>query len=389
MRVCFVTNFITPYRRTFFEKLCANSCHDWLVLRGKVKQETGRPDYKGSIAVPIQEVENIERGLGPFTLRFQKGALSSVRSHNPDTLILLGMAGNVSNWLMMVWARLTGRRILIWACGWEPQKAGSMSLWIKKRLMWAYFGMAHKCLLYSTKGMRYLESTGISRENLEICFNGIEIDEMFANEKQITTEAEAIRARECQSGDFVFLYVGGLLKEKRIDLLLDAFSSIQQAAPFAKLWIIGEGPDGAHIKAYAQDLKLEQVKFFGRIVEGVDSFFAAADVFVLPGLGGLAFNQAMYWGTPCIGTEADGTEDDLVIEGKTGFRFIQGDKESLQTVMLNATRLPPTQLAEMGAEARKVIVERSNVNQMVTVFNRALEKLDSPGSGRAQSSSRS
>lgn len=389
MRVCFVTNFITPYRKTFFEKLCANSCHDWLVLKGKVEQETGRPDYKGSIAAPTKDVENIERGLGPFTLRFQKGALSAVRSHNPDTLILLGIAGNVSNWLVMAWARLTGRRVLIWASGWEPQRAGSLSLWLKKRLMWAYFGMAHKCLLYSTKGMSYLESTGVCRQKLEICFNGIEIDDMVANEKQILLEANAIRARESQPNDFIFLYVGGLLKEKRIELLLDAFSSIQQSAPFAGLWVVGEGPDGAHIRAYAKDLKLERVRFFGRIIEGVDSFFAAADVFVLPGLGGLAFNQAMYWRTPCIGTEADGTEDDLVIEGKTGFRFEQGDQESLQTVMLNAIRIPPAQLAQMGAEARKVIVERSNVTQMVAVFNRALEELDFPGDGRAKSSSRS
>ena len=383
MRVCFITNFITPYRKTFFEKLCANSCHDWLVLRGKVTQETGRPGYKGSIAVPTKEIENIERGLGSFTLRFQRGALSSARSHNPDTLILLGMAGNVSNWLVMVWARLTGRRVLIWACGWEPQRAGSLSLWIKKRLMWAYFGMAHKCLLYSTKGMRYLESTGVRRKNLEICFNGIEIDDMVANEKEVIVEAAALRDRESEPDDFIFLYVGGLLKEKRIELLLDAFSSIQKSAPFARLWIVGDGPDGSFIKAYAENLKLERVRFFGRIIEGVDSFFAAADVFVLPGLGGLAFNQAMYWRTPCIGSEADGTEDDLVIEGKTGFRFEQGDQESLQTVMLNAIKLPHAQLMGMGAEAHKIIVERSNVNQMVAVFNCALEELDFPGSRRA------
>lgn len=389
MRVCFLTNFITPYRKTFFEKLCANSAYDWLVLRGKVRQETGRPDYKGVIAVPTKEVENIERGLGPFTLRYQKGALSLVRSHNPDTVIVLGLAGNISNWLIIAWARLTKRRVLIWACGWEPQRAGSPSLWLKKRLMWVYFGMAHKCLLYSTKGMRHLQSTGIRREKLEICFNGIEIDQMVANEKQIMVEAEALRAKESKRDNFIFLYVGGLLKEKRIELLLDAFSSIQRDAPIAQLWIVGDGPDGDLIKAYAENLKLERVRFFGRIVEGVDPFFAAADVFVLPGLGGLAFNQAMYWRTPCIGSEADGTEDDLVIDDKTGFRFVQGDQESLQAVMLKAMRLPRAQLAVMGNEARKVIVERSNVNHMVAVFNRALAELSVSGRGSATSSSSS
>ena len=52
MRVCFLTNFITPYRKTFFEKLCANSAYDWLVLRGKVKAGDRAPrlqrSYRGA-----------------------------------------------------------------------------------------------------------------------------------------------------------------------------------------------------------------------------------------------------------------------------------------------------------------------------------------------------
>jgi glycosyltransferase involved in cell wall biosynthesis len=85
----------------------------------------------------------------------------------------------------------------------------------------------------------------------------------------------------------------------------------------------------------------------------------------------------MYWRTPCIASEADGTEDDLVIEGRTGFRFVQGDQESLQNVMLKTLRLPESELAEMGAAAREMIINQSNVNQMVSVFNRALEELGS------------
>ena len=383
MRVCFVTNFIPPYRRTFFEKLCANSRYSWLVLRGRVGQETGRPDYKGKIAAPTLEVDNVERTLGPFTLRYQRGALSLVRPHKPDVLVLLGMAGNISNWLLLVWARLTGRRVVIWACGWEPQKAGSLSLWAKQKLMRVYFGLAHKCLLYSTKGMNYLASTGVPRNKLEVCFNGIEIDELLANELQLLDEAAALRARESEPGDFVFLYVGGLLEEKRVDFLLDAFEAIREKSRSAKLWIVGDGPDAPRVKARAAQLQLTGVTFFGRIIDGVDAYFSAADVFVLPGLGGLAFNQAMIWRTPCIGTEADGTEDDLVIEGQTGFRFVLDDLESLRSVMHKASTLPATKLAAMGEEARGVIVERSNVDQMVAIFHRTLDDLAVPGAGRA------
>lgn len=387
MRVCFVTNFIPPYRKTFFEKLCANRRYDWLILRGRVGQETGRPDYKGKIAAPTQEVENVERALGPFTLRFQSGALSSVRPHKPDVLVLLGMAGNISNWLLLAWARLTGRRIVIWACGWEPQKAGSPSLWVKQRLMGVYFGLADKCLLYSTKGLNYLASTGVSRQKMAVCFNGIEIDELLANEQQIIHEAKTLRANEAAVGDFVFIYVGGLLEEKRVDLLLDAFASVRHENPSTRLWVVGDGPDAPRLKVHANRLGLTGVTFFGRIIEGVDAYFAAADVFVLPGLGGLAFNQAMFWRTPCIGTEADGTEDDLVIDGETGFRFELDQLESLRAVMQKASHLPAEQLAAMGEKARGVIVERSNVDQMVAIFHRTLDDLATTSTARVQRSS--
>ena len=378
MRVFFVTNFIPPYRKTFFEKLCANTRHDWLVLRGRVGQETGRPDFKGAISAPTKEVDNVERALGPFTLRFQSGGFPLVRTHKPDVLILLGMVGNLSNWMLLVWARLTGRKVIIWACGWEPQKSGSLALWVKQRMMRLYFGLADKCLLYSTKGMSYLASIGVPRQNLEVCFNGVEIDDLLINEQQIVADAAALRARENKDGDFVFLYVGGVLREKRVDFLLDAFAAIHKENPSTKLWIVGDGPDAPRVKAYAAQLQLTGVTFFGRVIEGVDAFFAAADVFVLPGLGGLAFNQAMIWRAPCIGTEADGTEDDLVIDGATGFRFKLDDLESLCAEMRRASSLPRVQLVAMGEKARTVIIDRSNVNQMVAIFHRALDGLANP-----------
>jgi len=382
MRVCFVTNFIPPYRRTFYEKLCALQRVQWLIVHGRAGHESGRPDYQGNIAAPMAEVGNVEKRLGPFTLRFQKNVISVVRSHKPSVLIVLGMAGNISNWLLMGWARMTGRKVVIWACGWEPQKPGSFSLWMKQRLMSIYFGMANKCLLYSTKGMRYIEATGVPRRKLEVCYNGIETDELLANEVRVACDAAAIRGRHSAVGDFVFLYVGGLLKEKRVDFLLDAFHSIRQENSSAKLWIVGDGPDAARIKAHAARLQTNGVTFFGRIFEGVDGYFCAADVFVLPGLGGLAFNQAMVWRTPCIGTEADGTEDDLVIPGETGFRFILDDSASLRLEMHRALNLPAAQLATMGDKARRMIVDRSNVNQMVAAFHRTLDELCATSSMR-------
>lgn len=68
MRVSFVTNFIPPYRKTFYEKLCAHPGHEWQVLRGRVDKETGRPDYRGPIDAPIVQVDNVEWPAGPYKI---------------------------------------------------------------------------------------------------------------------------------------------------------------------------------------------------------------------------------------------------------------------------------------------------------------------------------
>ena len=112
-----------------------------------------------------------------------------------------------------------------------------------------------------------------------------------------------------------------------------------------------------------------------RIIGGVDKYFAAADYFVLPGAGGLAINQAMFWEIPCIVSIADGTEEDLVYHNKTGFRFKFDSKDSLVSAMNKALGLSNSKRIAMGREAKRIVVERSNVNMMVETFYEVCKKL--------------
>ena len=375
MRICFVTNFIPPYRKTFYEKLCCNSAHTWLVVRGRVKGETGRPEYTGGLQFPTVDANNVERKLGPLTLRMQQGALAAVRKHSPDVVVMLGMVGNLSNWMLLVWARLTGRKVVMWACGWQPQATGSVSLSVKQLLMRLHFNLADRCLLYSSKGRDYLASVGVRQDRMVVCYNGIEIDDLLLQENKTEQDAAQLRAENLAGDDFIFLYVGGLIADKRVDLLLDAFEEIRGGNPRAVLWIVGDGPEAVSLRQYAALKNNGGVRFFGRIVDDVDRFFSAADVFVLPGIGGLAFNQAMIWRTPCIGSEADGTEDDLLLDGKTGFRFIRDNTASLQAAMAAAISAPEAAMRAMGEEARQLIVDRSNVTRMVETFKTCIDEL--------------
>ena len=129
------------------------------------------------------------------------------------------------------------------------------------------------------------------------------------------------------------------------------------------------------IKRLAETLKMKRIVFWGRVIEDVDVFFAAADYFVLPGVGGLALNQALFWGLPCIVSEADGTEDDLVFENRTGFRFASNDENSLKTALQKCLALPEEQRVSLGFAGRRLVIERSNVNEMVKTFLLTIQRL--------------
>jgi len=159
---------------------------------------------------------------------------------------------------------------------------------------------------------------------------------------------------------------------------LEAFAHVNRKVDRTYLWLVGDGPDLSFFKTKAEDLNLCNIRFWGRIIDDVDKFFAAADIFVLPGIGGLALNQAMFWKTLCICSEADGTEDDLIIDGITGYRFMKGDVQSLTSTMFKALYEKGTEAGQKMAEnSREIIMTRSNVDVMVETFGRNINLLNS------------
>ncbi len=102
-------------------------------------------------------------------------------------------------------------------------------------------------------------------------------------------------------------------------------------------------------------------------------YFTEADLFVLPGTGGLAVQEAMSYGLPVIVAKGDGTQDDLVRAGN-GWQIPPDDFNALVTTLKNALS-DLTRLRKMGAESYRIVTEEININKMVEVFVSALNSL--------------
>ena len=125
----------------------------------------------------------------------------------------------------------------------------------------------------------------------------------------------------------VFLFVGRVDGEKKLDVLLRAMSHIQSAD--VQLAIAGRGAALEGLQALAAELQLgERVRFTGFIPnEDLHVLLNSADIFVMPSeaeLLSLATLEAMACGRPVLLANAVALPE-LVIEGVNGYLFRPGD----------------------------------------------------------------
>lgn len=169
------------------------------------------------------------------------------------------------------------------------------------------------------------------------------------------------------------LHVGRLVSQKRVDLLLTAFRAVVARFPQAELLVVGDGPEAESFRVLTDTLGIvKNVTFAGAVYDPYElaTHFLSSSVFVLPGLGGLSINEAMFYGLAVICSGGDGTERFLVREGFNGTFFNEGDMESLTRAMI-ALISDQNALAEMGRRSRGIIDREVNIHTVVREYVRA------------------
>ncbi|MBI1794715.1 MAG: glycosyltransferase [Chloroflexi bacterium] len=139
----------------------------------------------------------------------------------------------------------------------------------------------------------------------------------------------ACRARYgLDPGRTIFLFVGRVDKEKRLDVLLRAFQYLKRDD--IQLAIAGSGAELNELQALAKKLNLgERVRFTGFIHENLHVLLNSADIFTMPSeaeLLSIASLEAMACGRPVLLADAVALPE-LVTQGVNGYLFKPGDSK--------------------------------------------------------------
>jgi phosphatidylinositol alpha-1,6-mannosyltransferase len=121
------------------------------------------------------------------------------------------------------------------------------------------------------------------------------------------------------------LIVGRLWAEeqgKGHDALIAGLPRVREAAPGARLWIVGVGDDAPRLERSVRERGLEEaVRFFGAVSDAeLGRLYRSARIFAMPSRQegfGLVYAEAMWHGLPCIGSTADAAGE-VIADGRTG-----------------------------------------------------------------------
>jgi glycosyltransferase involved in cell wall biosynthesis len=104
----------------------------------------------------------------------------------------------------------------------------------------------------------------------------------------------------------------------------------------------------------------------------LDALLDASDLFVLPGTGGLAVQQALARGLPVIAAEGDGSQEDMVTPDN-GWLVPPGVSEALASTLQSAVS-DPFRLRAMGEASLRLAQTRFSPEVMLEVFVRAVRE---------------
>ncbi|MBI5297755.1 MAG: glycosyltransferase [Chloroflexi bacterium] len=354
-RLALQQRVLPGYRIPFFD-LLAEACAGGLGLFA------GQPRPVESIAggqphvAQLVLAQNVHLLSGPLYLCYQRGFLHWLEQTNPDALIVEANPRYLATPAAVKWMHAQKRPVLGWGLG-SPPLSGHLSGFHQTRRL-AFLRQFDGLLAYSQRGADEYAALGFPPNKIFVAHNSVSPKPFQPPPRSAVHHPPSL------------LFVGRLQSRKRVDLLLRACAQLHVPP---RLVIVGDGPERAALEALAREV-YPSAQFIGaRHGNELKPYFAEADLFILPGTGGLAVQEAMSHGLPVIVAQGDGTQDDLVRAGN-GWQIPPDDFDVLVSTLKDALS-DPARLRAMGAESYRIVSEEINLGKMVETFVRALNEI--------------
>ena len=317
-KVALLTNFLPPYRIKVLE-LLKGSVGDLRIFIS-VQMESNRR-WKanwGGLDVTVQRnllfssrAQHGDRFQEERAIHFPYDTLFQLRRYRPDAIIAaeFGMR-TLQAALYKCFNRRT--KLIVWATlsMVTEQHRGAARKLIRRLILKAADGV----LVNGSSGAAYIQGLGFPRERIHVVPQATD-NELFAG--------PAVRPDDpvCK-----LLYAGQLIERKGLTQFHEQLSKWCSLHPDRKvLWtLVGTGPLAEKVESWKRPANYALKSLAEVPFRELPAQYHDADIFTLPTLAdewGLVVNEAMIAGLPVLGSVNSQAVEDLVVEGRNGWRF--------------------------------------------------------------------
>lgn len=334
MKIKIFTNIAPRYRTLLWKKLLKNNVNEFnfsfdkKVYGGIEPINLLNKDFK-KYHERFRFVKNIY--INRRWMVWQSGVISQCLHDQFDIAILLSDANCFSTWFAAIICKLRKKRVIFWGHGLYGNE-GVIKLFIRI----FFYRLSEQHLLYERRGKSLMNEKGFDPANLYVIFNSLDYD----------THLKIRRSHKYNNKSEVFpffkdlqlpviVFIGRLIKEKNLEMLVDAIKLINIHNAKYNLLVIGGGSVGDRLKWNAKvGLKKKWAYFTGPLHDeaSLGKYLINSDLCVSPGNVGLSAIHSLSLGTPvCSHGNLDNQmpEAESIEHGYNGFYFKENNLESL------------------------------------------------------------
>ncbi|MBV9182050.1 MAG: glycosyltransferase family 4 protein, partial [Acidobacteria bacterium] len=275
---------------------------------------------------------SVRPGLDRFWGVINPDVIKAIASRRYDAILIYGWA-RATNWLAWLAAVATRTPIILRGESNLLNSSPPIRKMIKIAVLKTLFSLTAGFLSIGRYNTEFYRRMGVGAEKIYLGPYAVDNEFWQAQAEKLCASRSGLKRQLGFAEELpLILFCGKLIEVKRpFDLLL-AFERISRKLACG-LVFVGDGILSARLKKYAREHNLLNTRFLGfKNQTEMPSFYAAADIFVLPSANepwGLVVNEAMCFGLPVVAADKVGATADLVRDGVNGFVYPAGDVDRL------------------------------------------------------------
>lgn len=373
-KIIFIYGNLPAYRKDFFTNLSKTMEENNIEMKvfygyvaNKVVKQDDSNNYK------TRKFETVKKNLKLLTISKMVGLPEAIEAEKPDGIIFQFNQTNISQWKVLRYCKRNNIPYAIWGCNYTRADLNGGLAKIREKIYHSIYKNAKVLIPYGTLYRDYFISLGIPKERIVVAQNTINVEAIIEKHKNIP-------AKDSTNRKLRVLYVGALAWQKKIESSIDAIAKLIDENYDITFDIVGGGTELEKLKNHlSQKSKTAQANIIlhgAKYGEELESYFLNADVFLMPGTGGLGVNEAMAYELPIISTHGDETVYDL-IDGNGYLLQNFGNAEEQITRIKEFISLSQEERNKMGKKSRELILSRASLKNMVNShFNASKQLID-------------